>query len=139
MTTLNHLLAAALWGALVLSSPAASADDLSGAWATDGSACDKIFVKAGSRVTFRDNSELFGGGFVIDGNHVRGKATTCDIRSRKTVGTGANAVTHMLASCASDIMLSSVQLSVRQPAPDTLVRIFPGMDGMEMTYKRCAM
>lgn len=133
MRTFGIVLAGALAGGLAVS-PAA-ADDLSGAWATDGSACDKIFVKAGGRVTFRDNSELFGGGFVIDGNHVRGKATTCDIRSRRTAG----AVTHMLASCASDIMLSSVQLSVRQPDPNTLVRIFPGMDGMELVYRRCPM
>lgn len=135
MRTLNHVLSAALLGALFLPAPAVAADDLSGAWATDGSACDKIFVKSGGRIAFTDTSELHGGGFIIEGNRVRARATTCDIKSRKTVG----AVTHMLASCASDIMLSSVQLSVRQPAPDTLVRIFPGMEGMEMTYKRCAM
>ncbi|MFL9823627.1 hypothetical protein [Rhodoplanes sp. SY1] len=139
MRTLNHVLSAALLGALFVASPVAAAENLDGAWATDGSACDKIFVKKGGRIVFTDTSELHGGGFVIEGNRVRGRATTCDIKSRKTVGTGANAVTHMLASCATDIMLSNVQLSVRQPAPDTLVRIFPGMEGMEMTYKRCAM
>ena len=135
MRTLNHVLIAALLGALFVATPVAAAENLDGAWATDGSACDKIFVKKGGRIVFTDTSELHGGGFVIEGNRVRARATTCDIKSRKTVGP----VTHMLASCASDIMLSSVQLSVRQPAPDTLVRIFPGMEGMEMTYKRCAM
>ncbi|RAI38833.1 hypothetical protein [Rhodoplanes roseus] len=135
MSPLQILLAAAATGGLLLVAPAASAQDLSGAWATDGSSCEKIFVKNGNRVVLRDDSELHGGGFVIDGNRIRGKATTCDIKARKIDGP----TTHLIASCASDIMLSSVQLSVRMPDPGTLVRIFPGMSGMELTYKRCTL
>lgn len=136
MTRLTIALAAAcLLGGLGPPASAASAQDVTGAWASDGAACDKLFTKSGTRVAFRKESELFGSGFVIDGNRIRGKAITCEIKSRKTDGD----VIHMLASCASDIMLSSVQLSVKLPDANTLIRVFPGMSGMELVYKRCTM
>lgn len=135
MTTIKSVLAAAVTGGLVLLASAACAQDLTGAWATDGSACDKLFVKSGTRIELRKDSELYGGGFVIDGNRIRGKAITCDIKTRKVDGP----ITHLIASCASDIMLSSVQLSVKLPDQNTMIRVFPGMSGMELAYKRCTM
>ncbi|EJW13424.1 hypothetical protein A33M_3844 [Rhodovulum sp. PH10] len=117
-----------------LATPAAAAD-LSGAWATDGSACDKLFEKTGKGIVFRTDSEVFGGGVIIDGTKIRGKAIACSIKARRVAGP----VTHLLASCASDIMTSNVQFSVELPDPDTMVRVFPGMEGMELTYKRCRM
>lgn len=122
-------------GSVSLPSTAIAADDLTGVWATDGTACDKLFVRNAKGIAFRDKSEIHGGGFIIEGSRIRGKAVTCTIKSRRVDGE----VVHMLASCASDIMLSSVQFSVRLPSPDTLVRVFPGMSGMEMSYHRCAM
>ena len=44
---------------------------------------------------------------------------------------------HMLAGCATDIMLSTVQFSVRVDDDNKITRIFPGIDGMELTYYRC--
>jgi len=113
----------------------AEAADLTGAWTTDASVCNKVFVKSGARVSFAKDAELSGSGFIIDGREVRGPSATCRIKRTKEDG----AVTHMIAACATDIMLSDVQLSVRSINADEISRIFPNMEGMETKYYRCAM
>ena len=44
---------------------------------------------------------------------------------------------HLLAACATDVMLSNVQLSLRVVDRNKLIRIFPGVSDMEMGYERC--
>lgn len=126
------MLAAAV--GLVLLGSAAPAMDLDGAWATDRAVCPKIFVKTGGSIAFRPESELHGSGFIIEGNTIRGTSARCTIKARKEDG----ATVHLLASCATDIMLSSMQFSVKVIGPDKISRVFPGMDGMELGYDRCS-
>jgi hypothetical protein len=111
----------------------ASAFDLTGAWAGDADNCSKVFTRKGERITFADNSDVYGSGFIVDGNQIIGKFARCTIKARKDEGPNIN----LISSCASDIMLSSVQLSARQVDANTLVRLFPGMEGMEIKYFRC--
>ena len=61
---------------------------------TDAWLCDKIFVKAGNAVSFRPDSELYGSGFIIDGNRIRGQPAKCEIKSRRE----SRLVTHLIAS-----------------------------------------
>lgn len=126
------LLASATFASLDVPAEAA---DLTGTWTTDASVCNKVFVKRGGKVSFAKNSELSGSGFIIEGTHIRGPAATCRIKSTKADG----ALTHMIAACATDIMLSDVQLSVKSIDADKILRIFPSMEGMEIPYYRCAM
>src|SRR5438067_1477358 len=51
----------------VLLAGAAHAIDLTGAWATDTSACAKVFVKKGNRTVFRQDSDMYGSGFIMEG------------------------------------------------------------------------
>jgi len=113
----------------------AEAADLSGAWTTDASVCGKVFVKSGARVSFAKDAELSGSGFIIEGREIRGPAATCRIKTSKEDG----AVTHMIAACATDIMLSDVQLSVKFIDANSIARLFPGMQDMSVNYHRCAM
>ena len=117
--------------------PGASAEaaDLTGVWATAADVCNKVFVKKGNRVSFAKNSDVYGSGFIIEGREIRGPAATCRIKTMKEDG----AMTHMIAACATDIMLSDIQLSVRSIDADRISRIFPNMEGMEIPYYRCAM
>ena len=117
---------------LLLAAPA-FAFELSGAWATDAADCGKIFEKKGGGLTFTESSELYGSGFIVDNNQIRGKAARCTIKTRTEDGT----TLHLLASCATDIMLSSVQFSLNVINDDRVSRLFPGMPGMEVTYYRC--
>jgi len=109
---------AASWTALAGS---VSATDLNGAWATDASVCNKVFVKKGEGISFVQDSDQYGGGFILEGNKVRGQMQTCTIRARKEDGN----VIHMIAACASDIMTSNIQFSARVIDDNTIARIFP--------------
>jgi hypothetical protein len=111
----------------------ASAFDLIGAWAGDAENCAKVFARKGGQITFTDNSDVYGSGFIVDGDQIIGKYARCRIKARKVDGPNIN----LIAACASDIMLSSVQLSAREIDANTLMRLFPGMEGMEIKYYRC--
>lgn len=117
---------------LALSSPAA-AFDFNGAWATDADNCAKVFVLTGGRFNFTENSDVYGGGFIVDGDQITGKFARCRIKARKDNGATVN----LIASCASDIMLSSVQFSLKELDTNSLVRLFPGIEDMEIRYHRC--
>lgn len=111
----------------------AQAEELDGAWATEPSACAQIFVVKDNRRSLASNSDAYGSGFIIEGDKIRGKLVTCRITHRKRDGNLVN----MIASCSSDIALSTVQFSLRLDRDGVITRIFPGMEGMEATYSRC--
>ena len=111
----------------------AVAADINGIWASDASLCAKIFVKRGNSVVLTKNADQYGSGFVIDGRKIRGKLANCDIKTTKEDGP----LVHMLATCATDVMLSNFQLTVRVVDRNKIVRVFPGVSDMEMGYERC--
>lgn len=122
-------------GCLAFGSPA-NATDLNGAWATDASVCNKVFAKKGSEISFQPGSDEFGGGFILEGDRIRGQMQTCNIKARKEDGSAV----HILAACATDIMASNIQLSARIVDDNTILRIFPGMsDDLSIHYSRCSM
>jgi hypothetical protein len=111
----------------------AAAFDLNGAWASDADNCAKVFVRKGAQMTFAEMSDVYGGGFMIDGDQITGKFARCRIKARKDNGNTIN----LIAACASDIMLQNVQFSLREVDANSVVRMFPDMDGMEIKYARC--
>ena len=125
-------LSLALMSAL-LSSQVARADDLTGVWATDASNCSKIFSKTGTGVSFAKDSDLYGSGFIIDARRITTPMARCDIKTNKQDGS----TVHLIAACATDIMLSSVQASFKVVNNDKIIRIFPGVGDMEIPYERC--
>ena len=120
-------------GACLALSGKAAAFDLNGAWASDADNCAKVFVRKGAQITFADMSDVFGGGFIIEGDQITGKFARCRIKAKKDDGTTIN----LVAACASDIMLQNVQFSLREVDANTVIRTFPGMTGMEIKYARC--
>lgn len=107
--------------------------DLDGAWASDADNCAKIFVRKGAQVTFTDMSDVYGGGFIIEGDQITGKYGRCRIKAKQNEGANVN----LIAACASDIMLQNVQFSLREVDANNVIRIFPGISGMEIKYARC--
>jgi hypothetical protein len=132
-TYTNAALAALLLGTSVASAGSALAFDLNGAWATDSDSCAKVFVRKGAQVSFTGMSDVYGGGFIIEGDQIIGKYGKCRIKAKKDDGTTIN----LVAACASDIMLSSVQFSLKEVDANSVIRLFPGMEGMEIKYARC--
>lgn len=135
MNTIRSVTAviAALLGASVAFSGQALAFDLNGAWASAPENCAKVFTRKGSKLAFSDNSDVYGGGFIVDGNHMIGKTGQCRIKARKDDGKQI----HLISECASDIMFQSMQLSLTVVDADTVMRTFPGMDDMQMKFGRC--
>jgi len=122
-----------LLGALVAMAGRADALDLNGAWASDADQCAKVFVRQGGQLGFTDMSDVYGGGLIIDGNQIVGKFARCRIKARKDDGATVN----LIAACATDIMLSSVQFSLKELDANSIARLFPGIEDMEIRYHRC--
>ena len=124
----------AVIGGLSLSE-CASAAELTGAWAPDADKCNQVFVRRGraQQIDFAEFSGIHGGGFIIEADRIRGKFAKCRIKTRKAEGESLN----LIAACATDIMLSNVQFVLKVVDDDSMTRVFPGIEGMEVKYHRC--
>ena len=113
----------------------AHAIDLSGAWATDADQCSNVFIRKGrsNQIGFTAMSDQHGGGFIVEADRLRGRFATCKIKSKKEDEQTVN----ILAGCATDIMLSNVQFSLKVLGPNKILRTFPGMQDIEIRYDRC--
>jgi hypothetical protein len=111
----------------------ASAFDLSGAWASERDLCDHVFTKKGGSIGFAELSDLYGSGFIVNGNDIRGKAAHCTIKSRTQEGD----TTYISATCASSIMTSDFKFGYKVVNDNTLTRLFPEIRDMTLTYSRC--
>jgi hypothetical protein len=117
-------------GVLAGSATVTAAADINGAWATDVRVCDKIFQKKGNILTLTSRSDTLGGGFIIDGNEIRGKTANCKIKNRREDGDAV----YLIAACATDIMLSDVEMALKIIDKDRVARFFPGLPELETPY-----
>lgn len=131
---LSLAMSAALIGWLCFGPPA-NASDITGLWSTDPAACNKIFQKKGGRTVIADDADLYGSGFIIEQNQIRGKIATCNIKARKVDG----AITHFIASCSTDIALQNVQFSLKTDGENKITRIYPGVPELSTNFFRCAL
>ena len=130
-----HVLVPMLAAGWIALGSAANALELDGSWATSPSSCGQVFIKKDGAVSFRQDSDQYGGGFILDGEKIRGQMQTCTISRRKEDGD----VIHMIAKCADDIMTSNVQFSAKIIDKNTIARVFPGMPEFTLSYSRCPM
>ena len=129
------MLSAVLSGAVLLLPTWANAIELSGAWATEADLCSRVFTKKGNQVVFAELSDLFGSGFIIEGNKVRGKSAKCAITSRKQDGDNLE----LAAACSTSIMHQNVRFNLKVIDDNNLTRLFPDIQGMTLKYTRCAL
>jgi hypothetical protein len=129
------MLVAMLLGIVLTSSKDVGAFELTGAWAKSADQCPKVFIRKGraNEIAFTAMSDRHGGGFIVEADRIRGKFTTCTIKSRKDDGQTLN----LIAGCAADIMLSNIQFSLKVLDDKSIARQFPGMEGLEIKYYRC--
>jgi hypothetical protein len=132
---MSNLAARVLFSAIgIVFSFSANAFDLDGAWTTDASNCDKVFVKKDNRISMTRNSDVFGGGFIVEGNLIRGQAKTCKIAGRKEEGD----VLHLIVSCTTEIsVLDTQEVSAKLDNDNKLTRNFPAFPEMGISYFRC--
>jgi hypothetical protein len=111
----------------------AQAAELDGAWANNETVCGKVFVKRNNRISIARDSDIYGSGFIIEGNRIRGKIASCTIKTRKQDGP----VLHLIAACSTDTALQNVQFSLKLDGKDTIIRMFPGVPELDTPYFRC--
>jgi hypothetical protein len=111
----------------------ARAIELTGAWAGHADLCSQVFTKKDGRVVYAEFSELFGSGFIIDGDRIMGRAGTCTIKSRKQEGDSLE----LSAACASSIMTQDVRFNLKIIDDNTISRSFAEISGMSVNYTRC--
>jgi hypothetical protein len=112
----------------------AHAIDLTGAWASQGDLCKLVFTKKDNAVAFTELSDLYGSGFIIDGNRIRGKAAQCTIISRKQNGDKLE----LNASCATSIMTQNMGFILKVIDDNNIARVMPEIENMEIRYTRCS-
>ena len=122
------------FGALFLSSVMGThAADVNGAWASDVAVCNKVFTKKAGRVSLTKDADLYGRGFILDGNAIRGKLANCKIKTRKQDGD----LVRLVASCATDVMLDNMELTLKVIDDNKIERVFDGLPEMDTPYYRC--
>ena len=122
-----------MFAVMLPGSPAAAAADIAGAWASDVKICDKIFQRKGANLSFAKGSDTYGSGFIIDGNTIRGRIANCKIKTKKQDGD----LLHLIAACATDVMLSNYEFTLKILGDNSVSRVFAGMPEMETPYYRC--
>jgi hypothetical protein len=113
----------------------AYAFDFNGAWATNAGDCAKIFQKdKDGALSIAEGSDMYGSGFIVRNNAIVGNNATCKIVSQKVAGP----ITHMIAQCAAEnVALSTFQFSYRVNDDNNIVRIYPGVEELNVNYSRC--
>src|ERR1700760_2445392 len=127
--------AAMLFGLCILQPAKARAFELTGAWASQTDLCTLVFKKKGNQIVFTELSDLFGSGFIADGDRLRGRATRCTIKSKKQDGDSLELAT----ACATSIMTSNVRFNLKIIDDNNLDRLFPEIAGMTLKYSRCSL
>ena len=118
----------------MLMSVSANGFDWNGAWSADDRNCEKVFVKKIIKLSMTRNSGVFGGGFIVEGDQIRGQAKACKITNRKEEG----GVLHLIASCTTDIaLLGTQQVSAKIEDDNRLTRIHPWFPEMGTSFFRC--
>jgi len=109
------------------------AADLNGAWASDASVCSKIFVKSNNRISFLPDAELYGGGFLVEGDRATGTFQKCNIKSMKNDGTDV----HLIAACSTGVAISNLQFTVKIVGHDQITVSSNGAVNVTNSYVRC--
>ena len=137
MSNARRLLAVAaiLFGLLVMQPVEVQAMELTGAWASQSDLCKLVFTKKDNQVVFAELSDLYGSGFIVDGNRIRGRSVKCTIKSKKQDGDSLELST----ACATSIMTSSVRFNLKIIDDNTIDRLFPEIAGMTLKYSRCSL
>src|SRR5262249_60510976 len=82
------LLRLGLFAVLLLASMSlpTRAADLEGAWAINASSCSKVFVKKDNKVSFTEDADLYGGGFIVEGTRASRTFQKCKIKTNSQAG-----------------------------------------------------
>jgi hypothetical protein len=117
------------------SAPSTWATDLTGAWASDLSACGKVFEKRGDTISLAPTAELFGGGVLIEPEKATGSFQKCKLKSIHRDG----ATIHVTAACSTGVMVSEMKFDVKIVGENQITISPRGPVETEVPLVRCLM
>ncbi len=109
------------------------AADLTGSWASDERACDKVFVKSNGKIAIAKDADLYGSGLIIEQNRITGKNAAYDIISRKQDGP----ITNFVMKCATGVALENVKLGLKIDNENKITRLYTDLPELSVSYFRC--
>ena len=110
--------------AQISASVSAKAFELDGAWTSQADVCKNIFTRTGKALSFKQDADIYGSSFIIEGNSIRAQAAKCTIKAKKEEG----ALVNLIAVCSSGIMTDQMQLSFKVIDDNRITRVF-GIEG----------
>jgi hypothetical protein len=132
MRTFNPLVLLVL---LVAQSASTQAADLSGAWAIDGSNCNRVFTKENNKLAFKRDADFDAGGLIVQGKQVTGTFQKCTIKSLHDEGPNLQ----VIASCSDGVAFSDVAFDVKVTGENRMTLSSQKPVPVEMLYVRCSM
>ncbi|WFU45451.1 hypothetical protein QA640_46410 (plasmid) [Bradyrhizobium sp. CB82] len=132
MRTFNPLMLLVL---LVTQSGATQAADLSGAWASDSTVCDKVFTRENGKLAFKPDADLYAGGVIIQGKQITGRFQKCAVKSSHDDGS----ILHVTASCRDGVAVSDVTFDLKISGENQIILSSKAPVPMEMPYVRCSL
>jgi len=79
------------------------------------------------------DSELYGGGVIIEGSRVTGSFQKCNIKSLKRDGD----TVHLIASCSTGVMVSDLQIMIKREGDNRITFSPAGPVDTTSSYVRC--
>lgn len=106
---------------------------LQGAWAQSGLGCSQVFSNDGGKVSLRKLDGFNVGGFIVEGDKIRGQSQTCLVSHAKQRGSDID----MLIQCQDNVMAAAQDLHLRVEKDGTVTRKFTGFSEFTQGYHRC--
>jgi len=132
MRTFNPLVLSLL---LVTQSASTQAADLNGAWAIDASTCGKVFTKESNKLAFKQDADVYAGGFIVQGKQVTGTFQKCRVKSLHDDGPNLR----VIASCSDGVAFSDVAFDLKISGENSMTLSSKEPVPVEMPYVRCSM
>lgn len=111
----------------------AYAADLDGAWASNPNVCSQIFIMKNNKISKAHYADMYGRGFVIEGDEVTDELATCHIKDRKVDGN----IIRLTSDCSTSMGNFTDQIILRLDGNDRVTRFSVGTRETGLAYFHC--
>ncbi len=106
---------------------------LQGAWAQSGLSCSQVFANDGGKVSLRKLDDFNVGGFIIEGDKIRGQSQSCVVSHAKQRGSKIS----LMMQCQDSVMAATQDVHLQVQKDGSLTRKFNNFNEFTQNYKRC--
>ncbi|MEJ1936341.1 hypothetical protein WDZ92_39615 [Nostoc sp. NIES-2111] len=135
MRTISTILSAAVLATMLASAPARAdaLPDLQGGWTDASLSCTDVFSTSNGKLVLRNDDGFNVGGFIVEGNKIKGQARACTVDRSVRKGSTIN----LLMSCQDSVLASAQEIRLKLNKDGTVTRTLAGFKDFSQTFKRC--